>query len=289
MNNALEFDGIEKRYKGFTLHPATFDLPRGYIMGLIGPNGAGKTTLIKLALDLVRGTGGKIRIFGQDHALDGKQIRARVAYVPDEPRFHEDIKLEHLKQATAPFYPGWDEKRFASLVDAFDLPLDRKFKKLSAGMKTKFALALALSQGAELLLLDEPTSGLDPAFRRDLLKLLGELMQDDRITVLFSTHLTADLERTADYITFVREGHIVFSKPKDVVLDTWVLVKGGRDVLAERNDGLFDGVKVRAHGFEGLTSRANEVRRRFGDRVEIQRASLDDLMVLMERGLDHAA
>jgi ABC-2 type transport system ATP-binding protein len=215
-----------------------------------------------------------------DHARDGKQIRSRVAYVPDEPRFHEDIKLEHLKQATAPFYPGWDEKRFVALVDAFDLPLDRKFKKLSAGMKTKFALALALSQGAELLLLDEPTSGLDPAFRRDLLKLLGELLQDDRITVLFSTHLTADLERTADYITFVRDGHVVFSKPKDVVLDTWVLVKGGPELIRDDAGSGFIGIRRGPHGFEAITDDAAAVRARFGDSVVVERPSLEDIVLL---------
>jgi ABC-2 type transport system ATP-binding protein len=291
MKSALEFDGIGKNYKGFSLEPTSFALPRGYIMGLIGPNGAGKTTLIKLVLDLVRGDTGSIRVFGKDHVEEGKAIRARIGYVPDEPKFHEDIALKHLKQATAPFYPGWDEKRFATLADAFELPLGRKFKKLSQGMKTKFALALSLSQGAELLILDEPTSGLDPAFRRELLRMLGDLLQDDRVSVLFSTHITADLERTADFITFLQDGHIVFSKPKDEVLDTYVVVRGGRDLIDPQTRSLFDGVRLRAHDFEGLTSRVEEVRSRFGNQVAFDRASLDDVMVLMrkEKELNHAA
>jgi len=289
MNAALEFEGIAKNYKGFTLDPATFELPNGYIMGLIGPNGAGKTTLIKLVLNLIRGNAGAIRVFGLDHLEHEKQIKARIGYVPDEPKFYEDIALKNLKRATAPFYPRWDDARFDSLADAFDLPLNKKFKKLSQGQKTKFALALALSQGADLLILDEPTSGLDPAFRRELLKMLGELLQDEKTSVLFSTHLTADLERIADFITFIRDGRIIFSKPKDAVLDSFVLVKGGRELLDAASRRLFDGIRVHAHGFEGLTSRANDVRERLGDRVAIERASLDDVMVLMERKVDHAA
>jgi ABC-2 type transport system ATP-binding protein len=289
MNAALEFAAVTKKYKGFTLDPATFELPTGYIMGLIGPNGAGKTTLIKLVLNLIRSHAGAIRVFGMDHIENEKDIKARIAYVPDEPKFYEDIALENLKRATAPFYPHWDEARFASLIDAFDLPLKKKFKKLSQGQKTKFALALALSQGAELLILDEPTAGLDPVFRQELLKMLGELLQNEKTSVLFSTHLTADLERIADFITFIRAGRIIFSTPKDAVMDRFVLVKGGRDLLDATSRGLFDGIREHTHGFEGLTSRANEVRKHLGDRVAIERASLDDVMVLMERTVDHAA
>jgi len=289
MDYALEFDRSEKRYKGFALEPASFALPRGYIMGLIGPNGAGKTTLIKLALNLIRTDGGSIRVFGLDHRQHGKEVRARIGFVPDEPRYHEDIALKHLKAATAPFYAGWSETRFDELAGEFGLPLDKKFSKLSHGTKTKFALALALAHRPELLILDEPTSGLDPVFRRELLGLLGDLLQDDRVSVLFSTHITSDLERTADYITFLQNGRVVFSKPKDEILDTFVVVRGGLELLDARSRALFDGVRERNHGFEALTSRADEVRRCLGEAVTTERATLDDVMVLMREALDHAA
>jgi len=289
MDHAFEITGLGKKYKGFALDGVSFDLPRGYIMGLIGPNGSGKTTLIKLMLNLVRRDAGSIRVFGLDNLSHEREIKSRIGFVPDEPRFHEDVSLKNLKAATAPFYQRWDERRFTQLADAFQLPMDRKFKKLSHGTKTKFALALALSHGAELVLLDEPTSGLDPAFRRELLKLLSELLQDDGASVLFSTHITADLERTADFITFVKNGRLVFSKPKDGVLDTFGVVKGARDALDSDNRGLFDGLRMHAHGFEGLTSRIEDARRRFGDTVAIERATLDDVMVLMDREVDHAA
>jgi len=289
MDHALEIDNVGKRYGSFALSEVAFDLPRGYIMGLIGPNGAGKTTLIKLILNLVRRDAGAIRVFGLDNLSHEGEIKSRIGFVPDEPRFHEDITLRNLKAATAPFYTGWSEEKFRDLAQRFDLPMGKKFKTLSHGTKTKFALALALSHGAELVILDEPTSGLDPVVRRELLDILAGLLQDERVSVLFSTHITADLERTADFVTFLREGRIVFSQPKDDVLGTWGVVKGGRELLDAEARALFEGVRVREHGFEALTSRIPEARRLLGDRVVIDRASLDDIMVLMAKGERHAA
>jgi len=286
---ALCIEGVSKRYAGFALEDVSFSLPRGYVMGLIGPNGAGKTTLIKLVLNLVRRNAGSIRVFGQDNVKHEIEVKSRIGFVPDEPRFHQDITLRTLTAATAPFYAGWDERRFETLADAFGLPMEKKFKALSHGTKVKFALALALSHGAELVLLDEPTSGLDPVFRRELLGLLADLLQDETVSVLFSTHITADLERTADFITFLKDGRVVFSKPKDEVLATFAVVKGGRDLLDADSRRLFDGIRLHPHGFEALTSKVDEARRCFGGRAAIDRASLDDVMVLMGREVGRAA
>jgi ABC-2 type transport system ATP-binding protein len=289
MTDALDIAAVGKAYRTFALRDVSFRLPRGYIMGLIGPNGAGKTTLIKLVLNLVRRDRGSIRVLGLDNLTDERQVKARIGFVPDEPRFQQDASLARIASTTAPFYPQWDERRFAALADRFDLPMDRRFKRLSHGTKTKFALALALSHGAELILLDEPTSGLDPAFRRELLTLLADLLQDGRVSVLFSTHITADLERTADFITFIKDGRLVFSTSKDEVLSTFGVVKGGREALDDDVRALCDGLRVTPHGFEGLTSRVEDARRRVGDRVAIERATLDDVMVLMNGEVDHAA
>ncbi|KPK79785.1 MAG: sodium ABC transporter ATP-binding protein [Gemmatimonas sp. SM23_52] len=280
MDYALEIDSVGKRYEGFTLSEVSLRLPRGYIMGLIGPNGAGKTTLIKLIMNLIRRDGGAIRIFGLDNLADEAAVKSRIGFVPDEPRYHEDVTLKDLASAVAPFYAKWDERRFRTLAGEFELPLEKKFKKLSHGTKTKFALALALSHGAELLLLDEPTSGLDPVFRRRLLDMLAGLLQDERTSVLFSSHITADLERTADFVTFLLDGRVVFSNPMDQLADNWAVVKGGREMLDAEARAFLQGVRVRRHGFEGLTSQADEARHRFGDGFVIERASLDDIMVL---------
>ena len=282
--NALEIDGVCKSYEGFALKEVSFRLPRGYIMGLIGPNGAGKTTLIKLVLNLVHREAGTIRVLGLDNLTDEAEIKSRIGFVPDEPRYHEDITLENLESATAPFYPLWNEERFQALASEFELTLGKKFKTLSHGTKTRFSLALALSHSAELIVLDEPTSGLDPVFRRKLLDVLAGVLQDERISILYSTHITSDLERTADFVTFLQDGQVIFSRPKDEVLGRWGVVKGGHEILDAEARAFFEGIREREHGFEGLTSRVEAARQRFRDGVVIDRASLDDIMVLMGRG-----
>ncbi|MGD2152408.1 MAG: ABC transporter ATP-binding protein [Gemmatimonadales bacterium] len=283
MDYVLEIEGVGKRYKGFELQEVSLELPPGYIMGLIGPNGAGKTTLIKLILNLVRRDGGGIRVFGLDNLTDEAVVKSRIGFVPDEPRYHDDARLRELAAAVAPFYAKWDEGRFRELAGEFELPLEKKFKKLSHGTKTKFALAVALSHGAELVLLDEPTTGLDPVFRRRLLDTLAGLLQDERTSVLFSSHITTDLERTADFVTFLKDGRVVFSDRMDRLAEEWAVVKGGRDMLDADARAFLQGVRVRRHGFEGLTSRVDEARRRFANGFVIERASLDDIMVLYGR------
>jgi ABC-2 type transport system ATP-binding protein len=289
MEQALEIQGVGKTYENFELAEVSFSFPRGHIMGLIGPNGAGKTTLIKLILNLIRRDAGSIRVLGRDAVEHEAAVKARIGFVPDEPRYHGDVTLADLRRVTAPFYRDWDEARFRQLASEFGLALGQKFKTLSHGSKTKFALALALSHGAELVILDEPTAGLDPVFRRELLGKLSSLLQDERVSILFSTHLTADLERIADFVTFLRDGRVVFSCDKDEVMGSWGVVKGGSEILDAEAREFFEGVRVREHGFEGLTSRIQEARRRFEGRAAVERASLDDIMVLMGRGKSHAA
>ena len=289
MDQALEIERAGKSYKGFALREVSFNLPKGYMMGLIGPNGAGKTTLIKMILNLVRRDEGSVRVFGLECRTHEKEIKARIGFVPDEPRYHDDVTLADIKAATAPFYQGWDDARFEALAGRFGLPMRKKFKTLSHGTKTKFALALALSHGAELILLDEPTAGLDPVVRRDLLGLLAEILHGGGVSILFSSHITSDLEKMADFITFLREGRVVLSCPKDDLMETWAVVRGGREMLDADARSFFQGIRVRAHGFEALTSRREEARRRFGEKVVIDRASLDDIMFLMGSEERHAA
>jgi ABC-2 type transport system ATP-binding protein len=243
MENVIEIRGACKRYKGFELSTVSFDVPRGYIMGLIGPNGAGKTTLMKMVMNLVRRDGGGIRAFGMDCVRDEVRVKARIGYVPDEPACHQDMRLATIASAVAPFYERWDQRKFLDLAGEFDLPLGKKWKTLSQGMKAKFSLALALCHDADLILLDEPTSGLDPVFRRELLERLSAIIQDERRSVLFSTHITSDLERIADYITFLRRGELVFCAQKDEVLERWAVVRGGRELLAPELRPLFRAIR----------------------------------------------
>ena len=288
MENVLEIKNLSKDYGDFKLKDVSFALPQGYIMGLIGPNGAGKTTIIKLLLNLINKDGGEVRVFGRDNIKDEVAIKSRIGFVHDTPYFYEQLALKSVKATVAPFYRNWDDGLFYRLLREFDLPAKKPFRTLSRGMKMKFALAVALSHHADLIILDEPTSGLDPVFRRELLAKLSSLIQDEKKSVLFSTHLTSDLERIADYITFINGGEIVFSAAKDEILEKWAVVKGGNELLDDDSRTFFKGIRKREFGFEALTSDAVEARRRFAKNAVIEKASLEDIMFYLTRGVNHA-
>jgi ABC-2 type transport system ATP-binding protein len=252
-------------------------------MGLVGPNGAGKTTIIKLILNLIKKNAGEIRLFGLENLKNEVAVKSRIGFVHDTPYFYEYLSLKQIKATVAPFYGDWREDVFLKLMEEFDLPRKKALRGLSRGMKMKFALALALSHDADFIILDEPTSGLDPVFRRQLLGKLSELIQDERKSVLFSTHITSDLERIADYITFVHNGEIIFSSAKDEILENWGLVKGPNDLLNEDNVKYFRGYRRREFGFEALSSDILDAKRRFGQRVIIEKASLEDIIFFITR------
>lgn len=285
---AIDVTGLRKSYKGFALKDVSFSLPRGYVMGLVGPNGAGKTTIIKLIMNLVRREAGEIRVFGLDNRRDEAAVKARIGFVYDEPGFYEDVTLRDVARTTAPFYPTWEQARFERLAADFALPLGRKVKTLSQGMRTKLALTLALAHDAELLVMDEPTSGLDPVFRRELLQDLSALLQDERKSILFSTHITTDLERIADYVTFVRDGAVVLTTSREELRDRWCVVRGDERELVALEPAIRRGIRRHAHGVDVLSSDAEAVRRACGDRVVVDPASLEDVVVLLGREDRHA-
>jgi len=284
---AIRIRGLRKRYRGFTLKDVDLDVPRGYVTGLIGPNGAGKTTLIKLIMNLVRRDAGTITVLGLDNLADEVAVKSRIGFIYDEPPFYPDVSLADSARAVGPFYPGWSDRRFAELAARFGLPLRKRFKALSHGMKMKFALAVALSHDADLLLMDEPTAGLDLAFRREVLSELGAILQDERKSVLFSTHITADLERIADYVTFIRDGSIVFTLPKDELRDRWGVVRGDRPTIGRLPTAIVRGRRERPHGVEALVTDVATAREAVGADAVINRASFDEVMVFMTRGGEH--
>lgn len=284
MENVLEISSLRKEYRGFTLKDVSFLLPRGYIMGLIGSNGAGKTTIIKLIMNLVCKHGGEIKVFGSDHIKDEVAVKARIGFVYDIPPFYEHLSLKQMKRIIAPFYDRWDEGIFNRFLQEFELDPRKRIKTLSRGMRMKFALAVALSHHADLIIMDEPTSGLDPVFRREFLEILSDLIQDEEKSVLFSTHITTDLERIADYITFIHKGEIVFSTSKEDVQENWGIVKAGKDLLHEKNKSFLRGFRKSEFGFEGLTDDIGSAARYFGDKAVIDRASLEDIMFLIGKG-----
>lgn len=279
MDPILELRGVTKHYQGFSLRDMSFSLPRGYVCGLIGPNGAGKTTIVKLILGLVRPSGGALRVFGQDPASAEVAVKDRIGFVHEVPALYEHLDIRAIASITRRFYSRWDQPLFETLIREFDVPASKRFGALSRGTRTKAALVLALSHHAELLVLDEPTAGLDPIFRRSLLDRLAACVEDGRASVLLSTHTTGDLERMADYVTFIREGRLVFSSTREEVFDRWFVVKGDPRVLDDDLRKALAGIEVGPHAFTGLTADAAEIKRRLSGReAVIESATLEDIM-----------
>ncbi|MCD5407065.1 MAG: ABC transporter ATP-binding protein [Desulfotomaculum sp.] len=284
MENILEIKNLTKKYSDFTLDDISFNLKKGYIMGLIGPNGSGKTTIIKLIMNLIQKTGGEIKIFGHDYGKYEREIKQRIGVVYDQNYYYENLNALEIQRIIASFYKHWDKKVFSSYLKRFDLPDYQKISKLSKGMKTKFSLAMALSHQAELIIMDEPSSGLDPVFRQELQGILTELIQDENKSVLFSTHITSDLDRTADYITFINKGKLVFSAEKDRLLDNYGIVKGSNELLNEDIKTEFIGIRQTSVGFEALTANAPAIRRLFKEKVVVERPTIEDIMVYTIKG-----
>ncbi|NMA87128.1 MAG: ABC transporter ATP-binding protein [Tissierellia bacterium] len=283
MEYILEVKNLRKEFKNFTLKDINLNLEPGYIMGFIGPNGAGKSTTIKLIMNLLKKDGGEIKVFGKDHIKFEKEIKDKIGFVYDENYYYENLTINQMKNIVAPFYSEWDEPKFNYYIKEFDLNPKAKIKTLSKGMKMKFSLAIALSHNADLIIMDEPTSGLDPVFRREILDILYSIIQDERKSIFFSTHITTDLEKIADYITFINKGEIVFSKTKDEVLETYAIVKGGTNLLNKNNRKQFIGLRETSVGFEALIDNTEEIKKQFGNNVLIEKASLEDIMVYSVR------
>lgn len=279
MEPIIEIKGLRKEFKDFSLKDIDITLKKGYIMGFIGPNGAGKTTTIKLMMNLLEKDAGEIKIFGKDHLKNEKEIKDKVGFVYDENHYYEELTISEMKWVVSSFYKAWNEEVFQKYIDEFQLPPKKKIKDLSKGMKMKFSLAIALSHDADLLIMDEPTSGLDPLVRSELLEILSEIIQDENKAVFFSTHITSDLDKIADYVTLIHEGEIILSMEKDELLNNHELIKGSKDVLNNLNRKDFINIKESQFGFEALTKNKNHVKKIYGDKILIERPNLEDIML----------
>jgi ABC-2 type transport system ATP-binding protein len=279
MDTVLRVEGLAKRFPRFALEGVSFSLERGTVMGFIGQNGAGKTTTIKCVMDLLRRDGGVVEVFGMDPRTHGASVRERIGFVYDELNVPGMLTGEDVRGFVSRLYRGWDEAAFRARAREFDLDLGQRVDKLSKGQKVKLSLALALCHNAELIIMDEPTSGLDPVFRAELLDLLYGIIQDERMSIFFSTHITSDLEKIADSITFIDGGRLVLSDAKDAVMDRFKIVRGPAGRLTPRAAELCVGARSTAVGFEALTERPSEVAALLDGTAVIERASLEDIMV----------
>lgn len=284
MKPILELRKATKEFPGFTLKDVSFSLEPGYIMGFIGANGSGKSTTIKLIMNLLRLNGGEIKVFGLDSRKNEQEIKERIGFVYDENYFYEELTIKQMTRVVAPFYQNWDKGTYQSFIQKFELPEKKKIKTLSRGMKMKYSLAVALAHDAELLIMDEPTSGLDPIIRSELLEILSEVIQDERRSVLISSHITSDLDRIADYVTLIHQGQIVFSEPKEQLLEDYTLIKGERSLLDERLKPFLVGVRENQFGFEGLLRQKEKVQPLIQGKALLEKPTLEDIMLFCTRG-----
>lgn len=277
MDNILEVKNLNKDFEKFKLRDINLELKKGYIMGFIGPNGAGKTTLIKLIMNLIKKDSGSIKIFGKDNIANEREIKERIGFVYDENYFYEDLSIENMKKLIAPFYKSWDEALFSKHILNFGLDRSMKIKDLSKGGKMKFSLSLALSHDADLIIMDEPTSGLDPIARREFLDILYEIIQNEEKSIFFSTHITTDLEKIADYISFINKGEIVFSKELDDIYKEYSLIKG--EDLTDDIISKAIGIRENKFGFEALIRGSN-----ISGEFIVERPTLEDIMYFHIKG-----
>ena len=283
MESILEIKGLKKSFKDFSLKGIDITLEKGYIMGFIGPNGAGKTTTIKLIMNLMKKDGGVIKVFGLDNVKHELDIKQKIGFVYDENNYYEELTISEMKRIVASFYKTWDDNAFNKYIGEFKLPLNKRIKNLSKGMKMKFSLAVALSHDADLLIMDEPTSGLDPLVRRELLEILSQIIQDENKAVFFSTHITSDLEKIADYVTLINDGEIILSLEKDELMNTYGLVRGGKELLNDVNSKDFIDIRENQFGFEALVKDKNQARKAYKDKIIIEKPSLEDIMLYYTR------
>ena len=283
MENLLEIRGLCKHYPSFSLENVGFSLPAGSIMGFIGENGAGKTTTLKLILNEVRRDAGKIRIFGKDNIRDELEVKKQIGVVFDESYFYEELTAADVGKILKRVFQTWDQPLYEKYQKDFELPKKKKIKEYSKGMKMKLSIASAIAHHPRLLILDEATSGLDPVVRSDILDLFLDFIQNEECGVLFSSHITTDLERVADYVTFLHKGRVVFSKPKDELIDRCGIVKCGASQFSGLDKSGFLRWRRGEAECEALVADRDEARRKYPGLV-IDNASLDDIMLLYVKG-----
>ena len=282
MAEILTVRNLCKHYPAFELHDVSFSIRASSIMGLIGRNGAGKTTTIKSILRLVRPDGGSVEFLGQPVDDDAAALRREAGYVSGDLCYYPRKRLSQLTAVTQSFYSAWDSARYEALLRRFSLDDSKRVCELSAGMKVKYQLACALSHGAKLLILDEPTSGLDPVSRDDLLDLLRSLCEQDGVSILFSTHITSDLDACADDVTYLQNGTVAQSVSLAGFTAPWKKLTGPETALAPALRGALRGLRVHRGEFEALYP--SDLPCPAGCREEL--ADLQTVMVYLEREVE---
>lgn len=283
MDNILEIKDLCKRYADFELKNVNIQLPKGTIMGFVGENGAGKTTTIKSILNIIKRDSGEIKVFDLDNIKDEKKIKENIGVVLDDSFLSEYLNPTDINKIMKDIYKNWDEKLYFKYIKEFKLPEQKISKEYSSGMKIKLKIAVALSHHPKLLILDEPTSGLDPIARSEILDIFQEFIQDEEHGIFVSSHITSDLEHIADYITFINNGEIVFTKTRDELLDNYGIVKCTEEQFKTIKKDDYIKYKKNKYEYDILIEDKHEFKKKYNFSI-IDKPNIEDIMVIYIKG-----
>lgn len=279
-HKVLHVQGLHKKLKGFQISDVSFSLKAGYIMGFIGRNGSGKTTVMKLIQNVIVKDSGTVKICGYDNRRQEIKAKNEIGFVADCCPFMRTYTLNENAELFGKYYSDFSMERFTAYLNRFRLDGNKTIGTLSKGMESRFQLAFALAHQPRLLIMDEPTDGLDPIFRREFLSLLQELISEEKMGILFSTHITSDLDKVADYITLIDQGRIILSQDKERILDQYSIIKGSSELLPTIPLDRLIAARRTQDGFEAMTQQVNEVKALLKDAKNViyQRVTLEDII-----------
>lgn len=272
----LKVEGLNKNFPSFSLKDVSFELPKGFILGFIGKNGAGKTTTLKCILNFIKKDSGKIEIFNKDNIENEIEIKQDIGFMLGEADYYLKSKVKKVANIYKRFFKTWDEEAFLFYLKKFNIDQNKLIGELSTGMRIKLATAFSISHNAKLFIFDEPTSGLDPVARNEILELFREIVKDGEKSIVFSTHITSDLDKCADYILFIQNGKIIANTSKEEIIDSHVLIAGKKDELKEKLKKRLIGYKLNAFGFTALMKRAGL---NTNDTFQTEIPNLEDIMI----------
>lgn len=275
--NAIEIKGLTKKYDGFTLDNISFSVPKGSIMGFIGQNGAGKTTTLRALLNIIKKDSGTVSLLGMDSVKNEYEVKEHIAAVFDEMPFHDDLSARNLSIILGSFFKEWNNEKFKEYLDRFALPEKKKIGKLSKGMKMKLQIAAALSHNAKLLIMDEATTGLDPVVRNEILDIFLEYLQDENNTILMSSHITSDLEKVADSVTFIDRGKLLITGFKDEILENHGVIKCTKNDYKDIDPEDIISARLSDFGAEVMISDKALCRRKYSGLI-LDNTTLEEIM-----------
>ncbi|MDR2044748.1 MAG: ABC transporter ATP-binding protein [Clostridium sp.] len=282
-NHVLAVDGLTKKYPDFVLDKVSFEVPQGGIVGLIGENGAGKSTTINAILGLIQKDAGVVSILGKQEQEIDHTVREQIGVVFDASNFPEALSPRKLGKVLQNIYASWDEHIYSSLLKKLSLPLDKKIRRFSKGMKMKLSIAVQLSHHSKLLILDEATSGLDPVIRDDILDMFLDFVQDEEHSILVSSHITSDLEKVADYIVFIHNGRVVFEKTKHELIYQYGIMKCGSAQFDSLDKSDIVAYRKQDYEWQVLVADRADAQKKY-PKALIDPATIDEIMLLYVKG-----